>query len=411
MKKVLPIIVYTLVLVLVTGLISSGATLLISSAVRLNSGDTVTISQDEYALMQKYTKLNNIMSLIKTVYVEDVDDDTLIENAAYGMVALLEDPYSFYMDTESMEAMAEEDSGQYVGIGATFTTDPDDGSMVLTRIYPDSPAAESGLQVGDRLYAVNGENIVGMATTDVTAMVRGEEGTDVTMTVLRGESNSEHSFTMTRRSVEVVDVEYRMVEDDILHITLSAFATNDDTAFEEAVKYGQKNDAKGILIDLRGNGGGGDNILEPIADLLLPEGLIFYTEDAAGNRKEYKSDAYNVGLPIVVLCDENSASASEVLIASLQDYQAATIVGVTTFGKAVGQSTYTIDADGSGVHITTVRVYSPNGRNWHGEGLTPDVVVEQPEELKANPLLRTDENDVQYIEGLKVLRGMIADAE
>ncbi len=411
MKKVLPIIVYTLVLVLVTGLITSGATLLISSAVRLNSGDTVTISQDEYALMQKYSKLNNIMSLIKTVYVEDVDDDTLIENAAYGMVALLEDPYSFYMDTESMEAMAEEDSGQYVGIGATFTTDPDDGSMVLTRIYPDSPAAESGLQVGDRLYAVNGENIVGMATTDVTAMVRGEEGTDVTMTVLRGESNSEHSFTMTRRSVEVVDVEYRMVEDDILHITLSAFATNDDTAFEEAVKYGQKNDAKGILIDLRGNGGGGDNILEPIADLLLPEGLIFYTEDATGNRKEYKSDAYNVGLPIVVLCDENSASASEVLIASLQDYQAATIVGVMTFGKAVGQSTYTIDADGSGVHITTVRVYSPNGRNWHGEGLTPDVVVEQPEELKANPLLRTDENDVQYIEGLKVLREMIADAE
>ena len=111
---------------------------------------------------------------------------------------------------------------------------------------------------------------------------------------------------------------------------------------------------------------------------------------------------------MVVLCDENSASASEVLISSLQDYGAATIVGTTTFGKAVGQSTYTVDADGSGVHITTVRVYSPLGRNWHGEGLEPDIVVEQPDELKNNPLLCNDDNDVQYIEGLKVLRDMIA---
>lgn len=408
MKKALPIIVYTLVLVLVTGLISSGATLLIASAVRLDNGDTVTISQDEYALLQKYGKLDNILNLIKNVYVDDVDEDELIENAAYGMVALLEDPYSFYMDTESMEAMEESDSGQYVGIGATFTTDPDDGMMVLTRIYPDSPASESGLQVGDRLYAVNGENIVGMATTDVTALVRGEEGTDVTMTVLRGEENTEVSYTMTRRKVDVIDVEYRLLDDGVLHITLSSFSTNADKAFKEAIEYGRKNGATGILLDLRSNGGGADNILQPIADLLLPEGLIFYTEDRYGNRNEYKSDAYNIGLPMVVLCDENSASASEVLISSLQDYGAATIVGTTTFGKAVGQSTYTVDADGSGVHITTVRVYSPLGRNWHGEGLEPDIVVEQPDELKNNPLLCNDDNDVQYIEGLKVLRDMIA---
>ena len=407
MKKALPIIVYTLVLVLVTGLISSGATLLIASAVRLGSGDTVTISQDEYALLQKYGKLDNILNLIKTVYVDDVSDEALIENAAYGMVALLEDPYSFYMDTESMEAMEESDSGQYVGIGATFTTDPDSGMMVLTRIYPDSPASESGLQVGDQLYAVNGENIVGMPTTDVTALVRGEEGTELTMTVLRDEEKTEQSYTMTRRKVDVVDVEYRLLDDGVLHITLSSFSTNADKAFKEAIEYGRKNGATGILLDLRGNGGGADNILQPIADLLLPEGLIFYTEDRSGNRNEYKSDAYNIGLPMVVLCDENSASASEVLIASLQDYGAATIVGATTFGKAVGQSTYTVDADGSGVHITTVRVYSPLGRNWHGEGLEPDIVVEQPDELKNNPLLCNDDNDVQYIEGLKVLRDMI----
>ena len=277
---------------------------------------------------------------------------------------------------------------------------------MLTRIYPNSPASESDLQVGDKLYAVNGTEIQGMDTTSVTSMVRGDEGTDVTLTVLRGEEKVE--VTLTRRSVDVVDVEYKLTDDGILKITLSAFNTNADKAFEEAIKFGQKNDCKGILLDLRGNGGGGDNILQPIADLLLPEGLIFYTEDHDGNRQEYRSNAYKVGLPMVVLCDENTASASEVLIAALQDYKAATIMGTTTFGKAIGQSTYTVAEDGSGLHLTTVRAYSPLGRNWHGEGLEPDIVVEQPEELKSNPLLRTEENDVQFIEGMKQLRSMIA---
>lgn len=405
MKKALPIIVYTLVLVLVTGLTASGATLLVVSAARLDRGDTVTISQDEYATLQKYAKLNNIMSIINASYVDDVEEGELIDNAAYGMVALLGDPYSFYMPPESMEAMREDDTGKYVGVGATFTTDPDDGMMVLTRIYPGSPASESGLQVGDRLCAVDGTDIATLDTAAVTAMVRGDEGAPITMTVLRGEEKLD--FSMIRRSVDVVDVDYRMLEDGILHITLSAFSTNADKAFENAIKHGREQDAKGILIDLRGNGGGADNILQPIADLLLPEGLIFYTEDHNGNRQEYKSNAYKVGLPIVVLCDENTASASEVLIASLQDYKAATIVGATTFGKAVGQSTYTVASDGSGLHLTTVRAYSPLGRTWNGEGLTPDVLVEQPEELKVNPLLRTDENDVQYLEGLKELRKLI----
>ena len=405
MKKALPILIYTLVLVLATGLIASGATLLIVSSVRLDQGETVVISQEEYATLQRYSKLTNLMSVIESAYVDDVSAEELIENAAYGMVALLGDPYSYYLTPEDMASLQESDSGRYVGVGATFTTDPEDGSMILTRIYPDSPASEAGMQVGDQLIGVNGEDIRSMDTAAVTSLVRGEAGTELTMTVLRGEE--EIDFPMVRREVEVVDVEYDMTEDGILRITLSAFSTNADTAFEEAIQYGQENDMKGILLDLRGNGGGADNILQPIADLLLPEGLIFYTEDHDGNRQEYESNAYMVGLPLVVLCDENTASASEVLIAALQDYQVATVMGTTTFGKAIGQNTYTVSSDGSGLHLTTVRAYSPLGRNWNGEGLTPDIVVEQPEELRANPLLRTEENDVQYIEGMAQLRSMI----
>jgi len=406
MKKALPIIVYTLVLVMFTSLVASGATMLVMSAVRLEKGDTVTVSQEEYALLQKYSKLDNIMTIIDTMFVEDVDADTLIENAAYGMVELLGDPYSYYLSPESMEAMAEEDSGHYVGIGAVFTTDPNDGMMVCTRIYPNSPAAEGGLQVGDRLYKVNGESILNMPQSDVTGMVRGEEGTDIAMTMIRGDEEVE--LNMTRRQVDVIDVEYRMLDGDILYIELTSFSTNADKAFDEAISFGKKKDMKGILLDLRGNGGGADIILEPIADHFIPEGVIFYMEDAQGNRTEYTSDAYHLGLPTVVLADENSASASEVLIASLQDYEVATVVGTTTFGKAVGQGTYPVAMDGSGIILTHVRAYSPLGRHWHGEGLEPDIVIEQPEELMENPLLRTDENDVQFIEAVKVLKDMIA---
>ena len=406
MKKALPIIVYTLVLVMFTSLVASGATMLVMSAVRLEKGDTVTVSQEEYALLQKYSKLDNIMTIIDTMFVEDVDADTLIENAAYGMVELLGDPYSYYLSPESMEKMAEEDSGHYVGIGAVFTTDPNDGMMVCTRIYPNSPAAEGGLQVGDRLYKVNGESILNMPQSEVTGMVRGEEGTDIAMTMIRGDE--EVDLNMTRRQVDVIDVEYRMLDGDILYIELTSFSTNADKAFDEAISFGKKKDMKGILLDLRGNGGGADIILEPIADHFIPEGVIFYMEDAQGNRTEYTSDAYHLGLPTVVLADENSASASEVLIASLQDYEVATIVGTTTFGKAVGQGTYPVAMDGSGVILTHVRAYSPLGRHWHGEGLAPDILIEQPEELMENPLLRTDENDVQFIEAVKVLKDMIA---
>lgn len=409
MKKTLPILLYTLVLVLASGLIASGATLLLVSAARLDRGETVLISQEEYATLQRYAKLSNLMTVIESDYVDDVSGEELIENAAYGMVALLGDPYSYYLTPEDMAALQESDSGKYVGVGGTFTTDPETGEMILTRIYPDSPASEAGMQVGDKLVGVNGEDITGMDTAAVTALVRGDAGTELTMTVQRGEERLD--FTMERREVEVIDLTYDMTEDGILRITLSAFSTNADTAFEEAIDYGRDNDMRGILLDLRGNGGGADNILQPIADLLLPEGLIFYTEDHDGNRVEYDSNAYMVGLPLVVLCDENTASASEVLVAALQDYQVATVMGTTTFGKAIGQSTYTVASDGSGLHLTTVRAYSPLGRNWNGEGLTPDIVVEQPEELRANPLLRTEDNDVQYIEAMAELRRQIEEEE
>lgn len=403
MKKTLSVIIYTAIIVLFTAVVSCGATLLFVAAGQLNNGEAMTITLEDYELLQRYQKLSTLSEALDLYYYEDVDQEVVENGAAYGMVASLGDPYSTYLTSEDMAALMESDSGEYVGIGGTFLTDPEDGSMVITRIYPDSPLSQTDAQVGDRLYAVNGEVILGMDSNSVAAMIKGDAGTSVTITLLR--EGEQREYTITRERVEVIDVDYRMLDGDILLVNLGAFSTNADTAFAEAIEYGQKQDMKSLIIDLRNNGGGDSLVLENIADLLLPEGTIFYTEDKHGNRETFTSDAKYLGLPIVVLCDGNSASASEVLIAALQDYELATIVGTTTFGKAIGQSTLTLNEDGSGVYLTTIRVYSPQGRNWHGVGLEPDVVVELPDELASNPISRNDDNDLQLQEAIRILQG------
>lgn len=403
MKKTLSVIIYTAIIVLFTAVVSCGATLLFVAAGQLNNGETMTITLEDYELLQRYQKLSTLSEALDLYYYEDVDQAVVENGAAYGMVASLGDPYSTYLTSEDMAALMESDSGEYVGIGGTFLTDPEDGSMVITRIYPDSPLSQTDAQVGDRLYAVNGEVILGMDSNSVAAMIKGDAGTSVTITLLR--EGEQREYTITRERVEVIDVDYRMLDGDILLVNLGAFSTNADTAFAEAIEYGQKQDMKSLIIDLRNNGGGDSLVLENIADLLLPEGTIFYTEDKHGNRETFTSDAKYLGLPIVVLCDGNSASASEVLIAALQDYELATIVGTPTFGKAIGQSTLTLNEDGSGVYLTTIRVYSPQGRNWHGVGLEPDVVVELPDELASNPISRNDDNDLQLQEAIRILQG------
>ena len=403
MKKTLSVIIYTAIIVLFTAVVSCGATLLFVAAGQLNNGETMTITLEDYELLQRYQKLSTLSEALDLYYYEDVDQEVVENGAAYGMVASLGDPYSTYLTSDDMAALMESDSGEYVGIGGTFLTDPQDGSMVITRIYPDSPLSQTDAQVGDRLYAVNGEVILGMDSNSVAAMIKGDAGTSVTITLLR--EGEQREYTITRERVEVIDVDYRMLDGDILLVNLGAFSTNADTAFAEAIEYGQKQDMKSLIIDLRNNGGGDSLVLENIADLLLPEGTIFYTEDKHGNRETFTSDAKYLGLPIVVLCDGNSASASEVLIAALQDYELATIVGTTTFGKAIGQSTLTLNEDGSGVYLTTIRVYSPQGRNWHGVGLEPDVVVELPDELASNPISRNDDNDLQLQEAIRILQG------
>ncbi len=402
MKKTISIVIYTCVLVLVTAIVTCSATMLALSVRRLQQGETVSITKEEYALLEQYKKLEVLSNALDENYYLDVDGQSLMDGAAYGMVDSLGDPYSTYLTSEDMDALMEEDKGEYVGIGGTFLMDPQTGAMVITRIYPGSPLSMTDAQVGDQLYAVDGEPVIGLDQTTVATRIRGEENTSVQITLLRG--SEQHVYTLTRKLVEVIDVDYRMVENDTLLITLSSFSTHADKAFKEAVEYGKKQKMKALIIDLRNNGGGDSGVLQSIADILLPEGVIFYTETKQGDRTTFRSDAKYLGVETVVLCDGNSASASEVLIAALQDYDAATIIGTETFGKAIGQSTMQLNEDGSGVYLTTVRVYSPKGRNWHGEGLDPDLVVELPDDLVSNPLLRTDENDLQLQEALRVIR-------
>lgn len=406
MKKYTSIIVYSLVLILVTALAASGVTYLVVQAGQLRQGESVTISLDEYGILKSYERLEVLRKGLHDSFYQDVDDALINEGAAYGMVSSLGDPYSTYLNAEQMEALFEEDKGEYVGIGATFLTDPTSGVMTITRIYPGSPISKTDAAVGDTLYSVNGEVVVGMDQTSVAAIIKGDEGTSVTVALKRDTETTE--YVLTREKVEIIDVEYRMLEDGMLLVQVFSFSTRADTEFEKALKYGREQKMTGLILDLRNNGGGSGAIVKNIADPLLPEGTIFYTENKKGEKEVLKSDARSLGLPLVVLCNEASASASEILVAAVQDYKVGTIVGTTTFGKAIGQSTIQLLEDGAGLYLTTVTVHSPLGRNWQGVGLTPDVEVDLPDELKQNPLLLNDENDLQLKEAITQIKNQIA---
>ncbi|MDR2515201.1 MAG: S41 family peptidase [Christensenellaceae bacterium] len=402
MKRYLSIFIYSISLVLTTAICTFFVTALFFSARASGGKETVTIPLEEYRILQGYEKLGTLRQGIHQYFYQPVQDDTLSEGAYYGMVESLKDPYSSYLSAEQMEALKEADSGIYIGIGATFLTDPNSGLLTVTRIYPGSPVAGSGVAVGDTLYSVNGTLAAGLDLPTITAMIRGEEGSTVTVEMQRGDQVKEYSFT--RERIEIVDVETKMLDGDILLVRLYAFSTRADQAFAEALAQGLRNNMKGLIVDLRGNGGGSGAIVQNIADELLPEGLIFYAEDNQGLREEYKSDAKRLDLPLALLTDGGSASASEILVAAVQDYGVGSVIGQKTFGKAIGQATLPIFDDGSGLYITTVGVYSPKGRTWHGTGLQPDQSVELPQELIDNPLLLTGDSDTQLQAALELLR-------
>ncbi|MCI8797031.1 MAG: S41 family peptidase [Dorea sp.] len=343
-------------------------------------------------------KISGLKELIDARYLGDVDDSKLEEGLYKGLISGLDDPYSVYYDEEETKSMMESNEGEYCGIGAVLTRDTDTGIITLVQIYDDSPAMEAGLKADDILYKVEDIEVTGEDLTEVVSHIKGEKGTEVRLTVLRGDDMEEVTVTAVRNTVQVRTVKHEMKSDGIGYVSVSEFDIVTYEQYKEALADLENQGMEGLIVDLRNNPGGNLDTVCDILDLMLPEGLIVYTEDKEGNRDEKKSDEERqFRLPLVVLMNGNSASASEIYAGAVQDYGIGEIVGTQSYGKGVVQQIYPMK-DGTSVKLTIAEYFTPKGRNIDGKGITPDVEVEY-EENKENP-----EADNQLDKAMEVLK-------
>lgn len=359
-----------------------------------NSGNLVTKNQNVQS------KLEMLELYIRGYYLDEIDDDQMEDYLYYGLVAGLGDPYAAYYNEEETQSMLDSSSGNYCGIGAVFSQNLVTGVITVTRVYEGCPSYEAGLLPEDILYQVEGEEVTGQDLTNVVTKIKGEEGTEVTLTMIRGEETLD--FTMKRQMIEVPTIEHEMLENQVGYIIITEFDGVTDEQFKTALTELQNQGMEKLVIDLRNNGGGSVESVCNIADELLPEGAIVYTEYKGKEREARNSEADCINIPMSVIINGASASASEILSGALQDYGVATIVGTQSYGKGIVQSILDLQ-DGTALKLTTAKYYTPNGNDIHGVGITPDVEIDLPEELKTEVTLSFEE-DVQLQKAIEVLQ-------
>jgi carboxyl-terminal processing protease len=330
------------------------------------------------------------------------DEEEMLLGAADGMVAASGDKYAKYYTAEDFQAYKEEQSGHYVGIGVTVQQDPETGGVMVTHVIKGSPAEESGILVGDIFVTVEDQDVSQSDITALSEMVRGDVDTEVRLSMKHRDGTVE-DMSITRRPVVEDRVNSKMVTENIGYVQITQFAGNAADQFMLQVKELVRLGAKGIVLDLRNNPGGDKEIVCAIADALFPAGPIIICEDRNGNRTVDSSDSSCLNIPLVVLANEYSASASELLIGGIQDYQVGTFIGTNTYGKGVVQTFHYMPDGSSMMKLTTHRYLTPNERSIQDVGCTPDIVCEPSEELADNLMLMGTEKDNQLNKALEVL--------
>lgn len=336
--------------------------------------ETEQVEADTGAQEDYHEKLDEIVALLNEVYVDGYDTDKLGDYLAQAAVAATGDRWSYYVSAEDYDAFVESNENAYVGIGVTVESSDDltDG-VQITKVTPNSPAEEAGIEADDRIYAVEGETVESLGLDEAKNRIRGEEGTEVTLTILRGEKKFD--VTVKRASVEVEVVKYSMLDGSIGYIKINNFEANSADRTIEAIDTLRGQGAKALVFDLRFNPGGRKDELVRVLDELLPEGPLFRSVDYKGNESVDYSDADCVELPMAVLVNGDSYSAAEFFAAALQEYDWATVVGTKTCGKANYQQTFRL-SDGSAVAVSTGHYQTPHGVTLANVGVTPDEIVE-----------------------------------
>lgn len=368
----------TLVLLVIVAVICGGTGMyaLTSSGILTLAGGGRLISGSEYdkyvKFMNDYGKADELKNYILSSYYIEPEEEDLMNGMYKGLFAALGDPYSYYMTPEEYENEQIQLTGDYSGIGATLTSG-DSGYVEVVSLTKNSPAEASGLRKGDAIVSVDGVEFTADQLSECASSIRGKDGSVVQLHVLRdGEAMD---FSITRAHIVNESVESRMLSEDMGYIAVTGFETNTAKDFEKALKEIEDKGASSLVIDLRDNPGGLVNASNDIANLLMEKGTLVYVEDQKGNREYYKTNAGRTKLKYAVLVNEGSASASEILVAGIQDNNEGEIVGVKTFGKGIIQDVQPL-RDGSGIKLTFLQYFSPSGKAIHKVGITPDYIVE-----------------------------------
>lgn len=335
-----------------------------------------TAEEDKVLNSRVQQKLGILEDSINNYYLGEVSKEDLEEGLYRGIVEATGDPYSAYYSVEELEELKESTTGIYYGIGAYIGMDTDTQYCKITGVIPGAPAEAAGLKAEDLIVKVDGQDALGITTTEIVELIKGEEDTDVVLTIYRTGEPDYLEITVTRKRVEAPTVNYEMMDGNIAYIQITQFEEVTSGQFEDKLIQAKEEGMQGLIIDLRGNPGGTLSSVVKISRMLLPEGLVVYMEDKNGEREEYSCDGkHELDVPLVVLVNENSASAAEILAGAVKDYEMGTIVGTKTFGKGIVQKVFGI-TDGSGVKLTISHYYTPKGNDIHEVGIEPDEEVE-----------------------------------
>jgi len=354
-------------------------------------------------------KLYHIFRIIDSEFIGDFDLDLAIEMMFAGFVSAAGDPYTVYMDAAAFSMFQENTDGLFVGIGVSIVWDEASNRIMVISPFEGSPAHEAGILPGDKIIRIDGYEVFGDGMREAINMMRGEAGTEVVVTILRSTDNSTHDFTIVREVIQVETVRGHVIEDDganIGYIRISQFDRVTHEQFVTVYNRLLEQNIDGLILDIRNNPGGLLSVVNRITNMLVPEGIITYTENVRGERNYVRADAQHIQVPLVVLVNGNSASASEVLSGAVRDSGIGEIVGTTTFGKGLVQNVFDMP-DGSAIKVTVARFFTPAGICINGEGIVPNYYVEMPQELTNNLSRLAQEDDIQLLEAIRIMHERI----
>jgi len=335
--------------------------------------------------------------IIEENYVDKLSEEQvekMYDAALTAMVASLKDPYSYYFNMEDYDEFEENTKEEYVGIGVSVMFDEKTENIIVTSPTSGSPADKAGILPQDIIVGIDELTTKDNGYDAIIDRIKngGKEGDTVKVHILRGQEKM--TINVVRAVISVETISTKMLDEKIAYIKISEFQHNSIEDFKEALKEIEENNAKGLIIDLRNNPGGYADSVIKMTDMLLPEGTIAYLQDNKGNKEYFESDKNCINLPMAVLVNEGTASAAELMAGSLKAYEKATIVGMKTFGKAVGQAPYMLTEE-TAIYLTSARYYTPKGECIDKKGIVPNIEIDLPKELKAELSALEAEKDNQ----------------